>query len=302
MVARFTEKPALEIARRYVAEGRHLWNAGMFCFRVDAFLEEMRLHQPAFLAAAEACWAKHQARAPLVESLDAESFSMLEAVSIDQGLLEKSTRVAVVPASFDWSDIGSWDAVAALSPADEAGNHHEGDVILLDSQDSYVRAESRLVTLLGGRDPLIVETADAVLVADRSHAQRVKDVVGELKSRTHETALLHRTVLRPWGAYTVLEEGPGFKIKRIEVKPGGRLSLQLHHQRSEHWVIVSGSARVTNDDKVFEIASDESTYISPGHRHRLENITTEPLVVIEVQCGGYLGEDDIVRLEDVYGR
>jgi len=300
-VVRFTEKPSREVATAYVAGERHDWNAGMFCFTAGSLLGELAVHQPEFLAAARDCWARSRGLNdcwPLHEA----SFAALDAVSIDYGLMEKTARAVVVPARFGWSDIGSWNAVAELSPADAEGNRHEGDTVFIDSRDCYVRAEERLVAAVGVRDLFIVETADAVLVTDRAHAQKVKDVVGELTSRAHSAASVHRTVLRPWGAYTVLEEGPGFKIKRIEVKPGGRLSLQLHRQRSEHWVIVSGRGRVTNDDQVFEIGNNESTYISPNHQHRLENIGEEPLVVIEVQCGIYLGEDDIVRLEDAYGR
>lgn len=300
-INRFTEKPSLEVAQAYVAGGGHDWNAGMFCFAIEDFLAELALHQPDFLAAAQACWRASKGQNG-IWNLDAAGFAALPNISIDYGVMEKTARAAVVSTHFAWSDIGSWDAVARLNPPDTAGNRHEGDALFIDSRDCYVRAEGRLVAALGVRNLFIVETADAVLVADREHAQKVKDVVGELRSRAHATALLHRTALRPWGAYTVLEEGPGFKIKRIEVKPAGCLSLQLHHQRSEHWVIVSGRARITNDDQTFEIGANESTYISPGHRHRLENIGTEPLVVIEVQCGAYLGEDDIVRLEDVYGR
>lgn len=300
-VSRFTEKPSHELAQAYVAGGRHDWNAGMFCFTIAGFLAELARHQPDFLAAARSCWRASRGQNG-IWGLDEAQFSALPNISIDYGLMEKTAQAAVVPAHFGWSDIGSWDAVSRLNPPDMQGNRHEGDTVFIDSRDCYVRAEDRLVAAVGVRDLFIVETADAVLVADREHAQKVKDVVGELKSRAHAAALLHRTVLRPWGAYTVLEEGPGFKIKRIEVKPAGCLSLQLHHRRSEHWVIVSGRARVTNDDQVFEIGANESTYISPGHQHRLENVGAEPLVVIEVQCGAYLGEDDIVRLEDAYGR
>ncbi len=303
-VARFTEKPALAVAETYVRDGRHDWNSGMFCLPLGTFLEELARHQPDFLAAAQACWraSRREPDPPGAHMLDAATFSRLPDLSIDYGLMERCKAVAVVPASFDWSDIGSWGALADLAPADAERNRREGDAVFVGSRNCYVRAEERLVAVLGVRDLFIVETADAVLVADREHAQKVKDVVGELKSRQHEAASLHRTVLRPWGAYTLLEEGPGFKIKRIEVKPGGRLSLQLHRQRSEHWVVVSGRARVTNDTRVFDIAPNESTYIAAGHRHRLENPGEEPLVVIEVQCGPYLGEDDIVRFDDAYGR
>jgi len=211
-------------------------------------------------------------------------------------------EVAVVRGTFDWSDVGSWQAVADLTQADEQGNAGQGERVAIATRGTYVHSEDRVVATVGVENLVIVDTADAVLVAHRDHLQRVKDVVGELKARGHDAYKLHRTVARPWGAYTVLEEGPGFKIKRIEVKPGAALSLQLHHRRSEHWVVVNGTARVTRDADVFDIGANESTYIPVETRHRLENPGTAPLVMIEVQCGDYLGEDDIVRFDDKYGR
>ena len=211
-------------------------------------------------------------------------------------------EVAVVRGTFDWSDVGSWQAVAALSEADGDGNAGHGERVAIATRGTYVHSEDRVVATVGVENLVIIDTADAVLVAHRDHLQRVKDVVVELKARGHDAYKMHRTVARPWGAYTVLEEGPGFKIKRIEVKPGGSLSMQLHHRRSEHWVVVNGTARVTRDGDVFDIGANQSTYIPVETRHRLENPAAAPLVMIEVQCGDYLGEDDIVRFDDKYGR
>lgn len=300
----FKEKPDYATASAYLADGRHLWNAGMFCFSAATLLAELEYHQPESLAAIEACWNARREHPGHPNSwvFDDALFAALPDLSIDYGVMEHTARAAVVPARFEWSDIGSWNALAALIPPDDDGNRREGDALFVSSRDCYVRAEDRLVAAVGVRDLFIVETPDAVLVTDRTHAQHVKDVVGELHSRQHEAASLHRTVVRPWGVYAVLEEGPSFKIKRIEVKPGGRLSLQLHRQRSEHWVVVSGRARVTRGDACFDIGPNESTYIPAGERHRLENPGSEALVLIEVQCGAYLGEDDIVRFDDVYGR
>ena len=234
--------------------------------------------------------------------IDPALFAAVPDISIDYAVMEKASNVAVVRGAFDWSDVGSWQAIAALSKADSLGNRGQGERIAIDTRNTFVHAEDRVVATVGIDNLVIVDTPDAVLVAHRDQLQRVREVVGELKARGHEAYKLHRTVARPWGAYTVLQEGPGFKIKRIEVKPGGILSLQLHHQRSEHWVVVSGEARVTNGDRVYTVRTNESSYIPVETRHRLENAGTDPLVMIEVQCGSYLGEDDIVRFDDQYGR
>jgi mannose-1-phosphate guanylyltransferase len=208
----------------------------------------------------------------------------------------------VVRGAFDWSDIGSWQAVADLTAPDADGNRGQGERVAIATTGTYVHAEDRVVATVGVENLVIVDTADAVLVAHRDHLQRVKEVVGELKARGHESYRLHKTVARPWGAYTVLQEGPGFKIKRIEVKSGAALSLQLHHRRSEHWVVVAGVAQVTRGEATFEVNANGSTYIPVETKHRLENRGADPLVMIEVQCGDYLGEDDIVRFDDKYGR
>jgi mannose-1-phosphate guanylyltransferase/mannose-6-phosphate isomerase len=307
-VARFVEKPPIADAQRYVASGRHVWNSGMFCFTPRAVLGAFAAHAPALLAAVEPVYhalagAAASGRAML--EIDASLFAAVPDISIDYAVMEKATTspgVAVVRGAFDWSDVGSWKAVSELVDADAAGNRGQGERVSIDTRGTYIHAEERVVAAVGVENLVIVDTPDAVLVAHRDHLQRVKDVVLELKARGHESYKLHKTVARPWGAYTVLQEGPNFKIKRIEVKPGAALSLQMHHRRSEHWVVVNGTARVTRDQDVFDIQHNESTYIPIGAKHRLENPGKEPLVMIEVQCGDYVGEDDIVRFEDKYGR
>jgi len=234
--------------------------------------------------------------------IDKDAFAAVPAVSIDYAVMEKARNVGFVPCSFDWSDIGSWNVLSKLVPADDSGNRTTGETMLHDVTNCYVHSEDRLVGLVGVSDLLIVDTPDALLIAHKDKAQEVKDLYNRLKTEGHEAATVHRTVHRPWGTYTVLEEGPRFKIKRIEVKPNARLSLQAHHHRSEHWVVVSGTAKVVNGQSEILLATNQSTYIPCGHKHRLENPGILPLVMIEVQSGEYLGEDDIVRFDDVYGR
>lgn len=304
-VLRFVEKPSPEKAREYVDSGRFLWNSGMFCFTVQTLLAEMQRHCPDILAATRQ--ALEQAR--IAEGtgtrqveLDRAAFERVPKNSIDYALMEKSHAVAVVPCVIGWSDIGSWKAVSDLTPADAHGNRLEGDVIVEGASDCYVRAEGRVVGVVGARDLVIVDTADALLVASRDACQDVKQVYAQLRAQGSEAYKLHRTVHRPWGTYTVLEEGAGFKIKRIEVKPGAKLSLQMHHHRSEHWVVVRGTAQVTADTTTSLLKTNESTYIPAGHKHRLANPGPGPLAIIEVQSGDYVGEDDIVRFDDAYGR
>ena len=300
-VVRFVEKPSFEKAREYVQSGRFLWNSGMFCFASGRVIEEMEKHCPEIVAAARACLAKSRAAGDALE-LDADTFALVPDNSIDYALMEKSSRVAVVPCDIGWSDIGSWTAIGALTEADRDGNRVEGESVLHDVRDSYIRSEHRVVGAVGLSNMVIIDTADALLVADASRAQDVKHIYARLKERGHEAHKLHRTVHRPWGTYTVLEEGPGFKIKRIEVKPGASLSLQMHQQRSEHWIVVSGTAQVVNGDREFSVAINESTFIPPRNKHRLSNPHNAALVIIEVQSGPYLGEDDITRFDDRYGR
>jgi mannose-1-phosphate guanylyltransferase len=304
-VVRFVEKPTRETAREYVASGRFLWNSGMFLLGVEAILAEMRRHCPEILeAAAEALARSRRASGEGFEQaeLDAEAFARSPDTSIDYAVMEKSDRMAVVACDIGWSDIGSWSAIGELATPDAERNRVEGEAVLHEVTDCYIRSEGRLVGAVGVRDLLIVDTADAVLVAHRDRAQDVRSLYEQLKRRGHEAHRLHRTVHRPWGTYTVLEEGPGFKIKRIEVKPGASLSLQMHQHRSEHWIVVSGSARVRNGERELTVETNESTFIPPRNRHRLGNPGTAPLVIIEVQSGDYLGEDDIVRFDDQYGR
>ena len=301
VVRRFVEKPSREKAEQYLASGRYYWNSGMFCFRVGEFLGQLARCAPAVSEAVLAAWqATPRNQAPV--AIDAESFARIADISVDYAVMEKAERVAVVPGRFDWSDIGSWQALGDLVPADAAGNRVQGEAVLIDAEHCFVRSEDRLVAALGVRNLLVVDTPDALLVADRNRAQDVKSIVQRLKTSGHESARLHRTVHRPWGTYTVLEEGPRFKIKRIEVKPGASLSLQYHHRRSEHWVVVSGTAKIVNGEREITLGADQSSYIPAGTPHRLANPGAVDCVMIEVQSGDYLGEDDIVRLEDNYGR
>ena len=304
-VKRFVEKPDLATAHDYVASGNFLWNSGMFCFRAGDMLREMAQHCPAILEATRSCIAQSRSAEGQGFSqleLDAESFKDVPDDSIDYAVMEKSANVAVVPCDIGWSDIGSWAALGDLTPANEQGNRIQGEVVLHQVSNCTIHSGDRLVGAVGIDDLIIIDTPDAVLIADRSHAQDVKHLYAHLKATGHEAHRLHRTVHRPWGTYTVLEEGPHFKIKRIEVKVGASLSLQMHHHRSEHWIVVSGMARVVNGQAELFVQTNESTYIPAGHKHRLENPGMLPLVMIEVQSGEYLGEDDIVRFDDVYGR
>ncbi len=300
-VSRFVEKPDLATADQYLESGCFLWNSGMFCFRTDVLLQAMDQHAPDIHAAAIECWdATDSGIEPL--ELDAGSFAGIPSISLDYAVMEKADNVSVVACKFDWSDVGSWDAVSALAGADESGNRTRGEVVAVDSRDLFVHSEDRLVAALGVEDLVIVDTPDALLVADRSRCQDVKRIVDRLREQGHDAYRFHRTVHRPWGTYTVLEEGERFKMKRIVVRPGAALSLQMHHHRSEHWIVVSGTARVVNGDDEYLVRTNESTYVPAGNRHRLINPGVAELVMIEVQSGEYLGEDDIVRFEDNYGR
>lgn len=302
-VLRFIEKPSLDKAREYLESGHFLWNSGMFCFSAAAMLRAMELHCPDILEATKACLQQSRvAEGKRFTQLKADSFVDVREESIDYAVMEKSSDVAVVPCDIGWSDIGSWTAIGNLTEADAEGNRIEGEVLLHDVSNCYIQSRDRLVGAVGIDNLVIIDTPDALLVADRSRAQDVKHIYAKLKASGHEAHQLHRTVHRPWGTYTVLEDGPRFKIKRIEVKPGASLSLQMHHHRSEHWIVVSGMAKVVNGDKELFVNTNESTFIPAAHKHRLENPGVLDLVMIEVQSGEYLGEDDIVRFEDVYGR
>lgn len=304
-VSRFVEKPDLATAEQYLAAGNFLWNSGMFCFRLGTLLGEMRQHCPKVLEAVEqAMDASRLSQAPGHSTLmlDADTFGKVPDISIDYALMERSQNVATVPCDIGWSDIGSWNAMSELTACDENGNRFEGEVMAWQAANNYVRSPERLTSLVGVENLIVVDTPDAILIADKSSSQAVRYIVGKLKQKGHDAHLLHRTVHRPWGTYTTLEEGDRFKIKRIVVKPGETLSLQMHHHRSEHWVVVSGMARIINDEQETLLDTNESTFIRAGHKHRLENPGVIDLVLIEVQCGDYLGEDDIVRYEDIYGR
>lgn len=304
-VLRFVEKPSLDKAQEYLASGRFLWNSGMFCFAAGAMLEQMEQHCSAILSATRACIEKSRLAtgAGFTQlELDASTFSNVADDSIDYAVMEKSDQVAVVPCNIGWSDIGSWSALGDLDAADANGNRVQGEVMLHNTRNCTIQADSRLVGAVGVNNLIIVDTPDALLVADRAQAQDVKHIFTSLKAQGHEAHKFHRTVHRPWGTYTVLEERNGFKIKRIEVKPGASLSLQMHHYRSEHWVVVSGTAKVINGEREMLINANESTFIPAGQKHRLANPGTTSCVMIEVQSGDYVGEDDIVRFHDSYGR
>ncbi|MCB1894154.1 MAG: mannose-1-phosphate guanylyltransferase/mannose-6-phosphate isomerase [Zoogloeaceae bacterium] len=299
----FVEKPDVDAARGMIDDGGYYWNSGMFCFTAGALVRAFADLAPEMLAAAGRCReATIDEPGQRFVELDRDGFAAMENISIDYAIMEKADNVAVVPATFDWSDIGSWTALAELTEADSDGNCVQGDTVLVGSRGCFVQSEERTVAAVGVEDLVVIDTADALLVAHRDRVQEVKEVVSRLKQSGHEAYKLHRTVFRPWGSYTVLENGSRYKIKRIEVKPGESLSLQMHHHRSEHWIVVSGMARVVNGEDEFFVRPNESTYIPAGHKHRLENPGVVNLVMIEVQSGEYLGEDDIVRFSDVYGR
>jgi mannose-1-phosphate guanylyltransferase/mannose-6-phosphate isomerase len=302
-VRRFVEKPDQARAMQFLQAGNFVWNSGMFCFSASTILAALQEHCPDVLATAREAWqASNPQPGQDKVQIAAQQFAQCPNISIDYAVMEKADDVVVLPVSFAWSDIGSWKAVAEQLPADSQGNTTLGETILVETENSHLQSEDRLIAAVGVRNLLVVDTPDALLVADKDASQQVKEVVARLKASGHEAARTHRTVNRPWGTYTVLLEGSRYKIKRIVVAPGQTLSLQMHHHRSEHWIVVSGTARVSCDERSFLVTANESTYIPIGGRHRLENPGVLDLVMIEVQCGDYLGEDDIVRFSDVYGR
>lgn len=297
----FVEKPDAVTAEQYLQSGKYLWNSGMFLFRADRYLAELAQHQPAMAQACQASWQTAAHDMDFVRP-DAAAFATCPSDSVDYAVMERTRQAAVVPLSAGWSDLGSWDAVAAELPQDAQGNAAVGDVVLQSCKDSLIHASHRLVTAIGLHDHLVVETADAVLVAPKAAAQDIKALVQTLKQRKRDEAVQPARVHRPWGWYETISMGARYQVKRIQVSPGERLSLQLHHHRAEHWIVVQGTARVTCGENVFLLSENESTYIPLGKQHRLENPGTIPLEIIEVQSGSYLGEDDIVRFEDRYGR
>ena len=300
-VAEFVEKPSLERAESYVASGDYFWNSGMFLFKPEVYLAELEANSPEMLVACRK--ALENARRDLdFLRLDPEAFAACPANSIDYAVMEKTANAVVVPMQAGWNDVGAWSALWSVHERDAEGNVKRGDVLTHEVRNSYIHATHRLVAAVGLEEHVIVETADAVLVASKDRVQEVKTIVEQLRLQEREEPLIHRRVYRPWGSYETVDEGERFKVKRITVKPGAALSLQMHHQRAEHWIVVTGKALVTVGDRQVPLEANESIYIPLQEKHRLENPGDEPLELIEVQSGEYLGEDDIVRFEDHYGR
>lgn len=294
-VSKFIEKPSLVHAEKFIREG-YLWNSGMFVFKAQMFMQALQQYQP-FI---------HEQILNLGPKNLSESYNQLPSLSMDYGLAEPlaqaAAKVAVVPVDMEWSDLGSWDSIFSRRAKDLDNNFIQGDVVSLDTKNSLIWTEAGLVATLGLDNAVVIQTVDATLVCDRSRAEDIKDLVADVNLRFPNLTEIHQTVSRPWGTYTVLEEGLNFKIKRIVVNPDAKLSMQMHNHRSEHWVVVSGTATITNNDVELTLQENESTYIPRTHKHRLENRSEQPLVIIEVQCGNYVGEDDIVRFNDQYGR
>lgn len=299
-VERFVEKPDLATAQGYLASGEYYWNSGMFLFRASRYLEELRRFQPAIADACTKAWNAATRDADFTR-LDKAAFAASPSDSIDYAVMEKTADAVVVPLDANWNDVGSWSALLDVSPQDAQGNAHHGDVIEIDCRNTYAYG-SRLIAMVGLQDVVVVETDDAVLVGHRDRIQEVKEIVARIKASGRSEATWHRKVYRPWGAYDSIDNGQRFQVKRITVKPGATLSLQMHHHRAEHWIVVSGTAEVTRGEEVLLLTENQSTYIPLGVTHRLKNPGKLPLELIEVQSGSYLGEDDIVRFEDTYGR
>ena len=300
-IAAFVEKPARAVAEQYLESGNYLWNSGMFVFRASRYLEELRRHAPDIASACAASLAAAKRDLDFTR-VDAQAFGACRSDSIDYAVMEKTDDAVVVPLDAGWSDVGSWSALYEAVDRDGAGNVSQGDVIAEDSSGNYLFAGSRLVAAVGLRDHVVVETKDAVLVAPKSRVQDVKKVVERLKKDGRYEHSLHREVYRPWGSYDSIENGERYQVKRLSVNPGASMSLQMHHHRAEHWIVVSGTARITRGEEVFLLEENQSTYIPIGTKHRIENPGKIMLHMIEVQSGSYLGEDDIVRFEDIYGR
>ena len=307
-VAQFAEKPNLDVAKAYLAGGQHTWNSGMFVLRASTWLKALQHFRPDIATATQAAWQAKTIDTPFMRP-NKEAFNQVPSESVDYAVMEKcpgsSYPIHMVPLDAGWNDLGAWDAVWQVNQdghQDEHGNVTQGDALMADTSNTFIHASSRLVGTVGVSNLIIVETPDAVLVADRSQSQNVKKLVQQLEASKREELSLHRKVHRPWGWYDSIDEGERFKVKRIQVKPGASLSLQKHHHRAEHWIVVKGTAEITNGDKVILLTENQSTYIPLGEVHRLANPGTIPLEIIEVQSGSYLGEDDIVRFEDTYGR
>ena len=299
-VERFVEKPDLVTAKEYLLSGNYYWNSGMFLFKASRYLEELKKFRPDILQACEQAMAGQSTDLDFVR-LNEEAFKACPDESIDYAVMEKTTDAVVVPLDAGWSDVGSWSSLADISPQDEQGNSATGDTILYDTHNTYVRSEKRLIATVGVNDLIITESDDAILVAHKERVQDVKKIVDQLKAANRSEAKLHRKVYRPWGSQDSIDDGDRFQVKRITVKPGGQLSLQKHYHRAEHWIVVKGTALITNGDEQTLLTENQSTYIPIGVEHRLKNPGKLDLELIEVRSGGYLGEDDIVRFEDTYG-
>ena len=308
-VGRFVEKPDALTAKGYLEEGNYFWNGGMFVLKASVWLAALEAYRPDILLATQAAWSAKTSDASgdaMFVRPEKDLFNAIPAESVDYAVIEKCPGsqfpIKMVELDAGWNDLGAWDAVWQVGKQDANGNVTHGDTLLTNAKNSLVHASSRLVSAVGVENLIIIETADAVLVADRKNSQDVKNIVGQLEAQKREEKNLHRKVSRPWGWYDSIDEGERFKVKRIQVKPGASLSLQMHHYRAEHWIVVKGIAEITNGDQVLTLIENQSTYIPQGQTHRLANPGSEPLEIIEVQSGGYLGEDDIVRFEDTYGR
>ncbi|UPR32985.1 mannose-1-phosphate guanylyltransferase/mannose-6-phosphate isomerase [Vibrio crassostreae] len=297
----FVEKPDTATAEEYIRSEQYLWNSGMFMFKASRYVEELAEHHPEILAACKLALATQNTDLDFIR-IDAEAFKSSPSDSIDYAVMEKTSHAAVIPMDVGWNDIGSWSAIWDVSEKDEHNNVIEGDVLTVDSQHNYIHAENKLVATVGVDNLIIVETKDAILVANKDKVQGVKSIVNQLNQADRTEHVHHREVFRPWGKYDVIDLGKRDKVKRITVKPGHKLSLQMHHHRAEHWVVVAGAAKVTNDEKTYLVEEDQSTYIPLGHVHSLENPGDSPLEMIEVQTGSHLSEDDIIRYQDSYGR
>lgn len=309
VVKRFVEKPDLATATQYLKEGGYYWNGGMFVLKASVWIAAIKAFRPDILEATIKAWQAKSSDASgdtLFIRPDKELFNMIPSESIDYAVIEKcpgsAFAIRMVPLDAGWNDLGAWDAVWQVGSQDEQGNVTRGDVVLEQTTNSLVYSSNRLIGAVGVNNLVVVETADAVLVTDRANSQEVKAIIKRLEQESREEKNLHRKVNRPWGWYDSIDEGERFKVKRIQVKPGASLSLQMHHHRAEHWIVVKGIAEITNGDQVITLHENQSTYIPQGQTHRLANPGTEPLEIIEVQSGSYLGEDDIVRFEDTYGR
>lgn len=300
-IVEFVEKPALALAEQYIASGDYFWNSGMFLFRASRYLEELERYQPAVVAACRAALATAKSDLDFIR-LDQAAYAASPDIAVDYAVMERTSDAATIALDAGWNDIGSWAAVFDVAKKDADNNSAHGDVLLQDCNDCLVHGSNRLVTAIGMRNTIIVETADAVLVMDASQAQHTKTLVAELVKQDRTEATMHREVFRPWGSYDSIGNGDRFQVKRITVKPGAKLSLQMHHHRAEHWIVVSGTAQITNGDKEYLLTENQSTYIPLGVVHSLANPGKVPLELIEIQSGSYLGEDDIVRFEDRYGR